>query len=53
MANMGHFYRTEMGERMTYTEELAYQHLVAQLKNENEMLKEELISLRRLLTKQK
>jgi len=31
---------------------MAYQHLIAQLRKENQMLKDELTSLRRLLTKQ-
>lgn len=53
MANMGYLPRTEMGEEMKYTEEMAYQHLVMQLKRENQMLKDELVSLRKLLIKQK
>lgn len=37
---------------MKCTEEMAYQHLVMQLKRENQMLKDELVSLRKLLIKQ-
>lgn len=52
MVNMGHLPRIEMGEKIKSPEELAYQHLIAQLQKENQMLKDELASLRKLLTKQ-
>lgn len=50
MANMGHLPRIEMGEKIKSPEELAYQHLITQLQKENKMLRDELTSLRRLLT---
>lgn len=37
---------------MSSTEEMAYRHLIMQLEKENQMLKDELIGLRKLLTKQ-
>lgn len=38
---------------MNHTEEIAYRHIITQLKDENKKMKDELMMLRRILSKQK